>query len=228
MSENQRVKELRKLLKLNQEEFANSIGIQQGSLSDLERGKIGISSEVLKSLIRVYRINPIWLYDGEGEMILKLDLSNRDNKNKAGIENQEILEKSNKIEDDEYHKSYHNQYHKEYILEKEQHIDKVEEQQAEYQDRALKHSKSEYFEFLKKEIAFKNKIIETLLQTAMIKEEDIEAKVRKALRKNEDKPLITIVSKVEKEVLKTAKTKEEEKLIADIFVRILTRLSEED
>jgi cell division protein YceG involved in septum cleavage len=104
----------------------------------------------------------------------------------------------------------------------------VEEKQAQYADKSLKHSKSEYFDFLKKEIAFKNKIIDTLLQATMIKEEDIEAKVRQALRKNEDKPLISIVSKVEKEVLKTAKTKEEEQLIADIFVRILTRLSEED
>jgi transcriptional regulator with XRE-family HTH domain len=157
-----------------------------------------------------------------------LDKSNNSINQENDIKNPKILDKSNKSENGDDNKNDNRHDNNGYILEENQGLDREEEKEAQYHDKALKPSKSEYFEFLKKEIAFKNKIIETLLQITMIKEEDIEAKVRKALRKNEDKPLITIVSKVEKEVLKTAKTKEEEQLIADIFVRILTRLSEED
>lgn len=70
MSANKRVKEFRQSIGLTQKEFSNSLGIKQGSYSDLERGKIGVSSLVIKTLIKIYRINPIWLYDGEGDMYL--------------------------------------------------------------------------------------------------------------------------------------------------------------
>lgn len=72
MSENKRIKDFRKSLGLNQEEFAKSLGIKQGSYSDIERGKVKISTHVLSILVKKYRINPIWLYEGTGSQQIEL------------------------------------------------------------------------------------------------------------------------------------------------------------
>ncbi len=74
MSENERLKEIRKLLDFTQREFSDALDIKQGSYSDVERGKAGISAVLLKNLIRRFRINPLWLCEGEGEMFI--DTSN--------------------------------------------------------------------------------------------------------------------------------------------------------
>jgi len=70
MSENERLKEIRKSLELTQREFSDALDIKQGSYSDVERGKAGISAVLLKNLIRRFRINPLWLCEGEGEMYI--------------------------------------------------------------------------------------------------------------------------------------------------------------
>ncbi|RPH33834.1 MAG: XRE family transcriptional regulator [Bacteroidales bacterium] len=70
MSENERLKEIRKLLNFTQREFSDALDIKQGSYSDVERGKAGISAVLLKNLIRRFRINPLWLCEGEGEMFI--------------------------------------------------------------------------------------------------------------------------------------------------------------
>ncbi len=71
-SANQRLKEFRKDLNLNQEEMANSLDLKQGSYSDIERGKVGVSGIITK-LMKLYRINPIWLIEGKGEKIIEND-----------------------------------------------------------------------------------------------------------------------------------------------------------
>jgi transcriptional regulator with XRE-family HTH domain len=70
MSENERLKEIRKSLDFTQREFSDALDIKQGSYSDVERGKAGISAVLLKNLIRRFRINPLWLCEGEGEMFI--------------------------------------------------------------------------------------------------------------------------------------------------------------
>jgi len=70
MSENERLKEIRKSLNLTQREFSEALDIKQGSYSDVERGKAGISAVLLKNLIRRFRINPLWLCEGEGAMLI--------------------------------------------------------------------------------------------------------------------------------------------------------------
>ncbi|MET3114597.1 transcriptional regulator with XRE-family HTH domain [Pedobacter sp. CG_S7] len=67
MSEIVQLKKIRKALGLNQNDFANSIGLTQGGYSDIERGKNGISGTVKKMLILVHHINITFL-DGKGEM----------------------------------------------------------------------------------------------------------------------------------------------------------------
>jgi transcriptional regulator with XRE-family HTH domain len=70
MSENERLKEIRKSLDFTQREFSDALDIKQGSYSDVERGKAGISAVLLKNLIRRFRINPLWLCEGEGDMFI--------------------------------------------------------------------------------------------------------------------------------------------------------------
>lgn len=71
MSENERLKEIRKALELTQREFSETLDIKQGSYSDVERGKAGISAILLKNLIRRFRVNPLWLCEGEGDMFIE-------------------------------------------------------------------------------------------------------------------------------------------------------------
>lgn len=79
MTENERLKEIRKLLGLTQRQISDHLEIKQGSYSDVERGKAGISAVLLKNLIRKFRVNPLWLCEGEGNMFLD-DLETRPSK----------------------------------------------------------------------------------------------------------------------------------------------------
>ncbi len=63
----ERLKELRTLLNLNQGEFAAKIGIKQGSLSDIERGKVGLSNVVMNLICKTFAVNRDWLENGEGQ-----------------------------------------------------------------------------------------------------------------------------------------------------------------
>jgi transcriptional regulator with XRE-family HTH domain len=70
MTENERLKIIRNELKLTQKDFSDALEIKQGSYSDVERGKAGISALLLKNLIRKFRVNPLWLCEGEGAMFI--------------------------------------------------------------------------------------------------------------------------------------------------------------
>lgn len=70
MTSNQRLKEVQKILNFRtQQEFADALGIKQGSLSDIYRGKVGVSSAILLTLSKDYSINIEWLKTGEGSML---------------------------------------------------------------------------------------------------------------------------------------------------------------
>ncbi len=64
---NERLRELRSLLNLNQAEFAAKIGIKQGSLSDIERGRVGLSNVVLGLICKSFAVNEEWLREGIGK-----------------------------------------------------------------------------------------------------------------------------------------------------------------
>lgn len=66
----QRIKILRKELGLNQTEFAQKVGITQTSLSQIEGEKNGISYDVFKSIVSQFDVNPMWLMDGIGGMLM--------------------------------------------------------------------------------------------------------------------------------------------------------------
>jgi len=68
ITENQRLKIIRKALHLKQEEFGASLGLTQGGYSDIERGKNNVSGKIKLFLRQVHNINLHWLETGQGEM----------------------------------------------------------------------------------------------------------------------------------------------------------------
>jgi transcriptional regulator with XRE-family HTH domain len=79
VTENKRLRIIRKKLGYTQKDFSQQLEMKQGSYSDIERGKVGISSGLLRNLIVKYRVNPLWLFDGHGPEFIS------DNPNASGI-----------------------------------------------------------------------------------------------------------------------------------------------
>lgn len=67
---NERIKELRKALGLNQTEFGEKIGIKQGSVAGYESGVRTPLDSVILSMCREFNVNEEWLRTGKGEMFL--------------------------------------------------------------------------------------------------------------------------------------------------------------
>lgn len=67
---NERFKAVRKKLEITQTEFGKKLGLQQGSVGDIERSKdnIGVSESVKRLLESEYDVNLIWLETGDGDM----------------------------------------------------------------------------------------------------------------------------------------------------------------
>lgn len=73
---NERLKKLRKVLDLTQQEFADKIGIARGNIGSYEVGKSAISNAVISLICKTDfpkgRVNENWLRTGEGEMFLEI------------------------------------------------------------------------------------------------------------------------------------------------------------
>ena len=70
---NERLKLLRKTLKLSQDAFAERIGMKGSSISLLESGGRNITEQVIKSICREFNVDYIWLTTGDGEMFVDND-----------------------------------------------------------------------------------------------------------------------------------------------------------
>jgi transcriptional regulator with XRE-family HTH domain len=70
---NERLKEVRKSLKLSQDAFADRIGMKGSSVSLLESGQRNITEQVVKSVCREFNVDYLWLTTGEGEMFVETD-----------------------------------------------------------------------------------------------------------------------------------------------------------
>ena len=66
-----RIKSVRKMLKLTQQEFADRIGIKRNTVGLYEIGQSGVSDAVIKSICREFNVDETWLRTGEGEMFRK-------------------------------------------------------------------------------------------------------------------------------------------------------------
>ena len=69
----ERIKEMRKALKLTQQEFANRIGISRNNVATYEVGKSNPGEAVVSLICREFNVNENWLRTGEGEMFIKRD-----------------------------------------------------------------------------------------------------------------------------------------------------------
>ncbi|MCI8420417.1 MAG: helix-turn-helix transcriptional regulator [Oscillospiraceae bacterium] len=68
---NQRIKKLRKVLDLTQQEFAERIGSVQNTITGYETGRRGPSNQVVTLICREFGVNEAWLRTGDGEMFIK-------------------------------------------------------------------------------------------------------------------------------------------------------------
>jgi repressor LexA len=67
----ERVRTVRKSRKMTQKEFSATLGIVQGFLCSIEKGKKNPSETLMIALQHIYGINPDWLEDGTGEMFIE-------------------------------------------------------------------------------------------------------------------------------------------------------------
>ncbi len=63
-----RIRQIRQSKQMTQKIFSESLGIVQGFLCSIERGKKMPSDTLLIAMQYLYRINSSWLYSGTGEM----------------------------------------------------------------------------------------------------------------------------------------------------------------
>lgn len=65
---NERIKALRKKLKLTQQEFADELKISRGNIGAYEVGKNAPSDAVISLICKTFHVNEDWLRNGTGEI----------------------------------------------------------------------------------------------------------------------------------------------------------------
>lgn len=68
MSQGERVLKIRKALDLTMEQFGDKLGVQKSAISKIEKDKVNLSDQMIKSICREYNVNYDYLVYGEGEM----------------------------------------------------------------------------------------------------------------------------------------------------------------
>lgn len=64
----ERLKKLRKYLKMSQGEFGKKIELSASAIGEIERGTNKLTDRNIEAISRVFNVNPDWLRDGVGEM----------------------------------------------------------------------------------------------------------------------------------------------------------------
>lgn len=59
----------RKQLRLTQADLATSLGFKQSYISNIEKGRNEVTSNIVIAMYRLYNISPEWLITGQGNMI---------------------------------------------------------------------------------------------------------------------------------------------------------------
>lgn len=73
MTENERVKEVRKSLGLTQEKFGERVGLKKSAISQIESGINGVTDQLRLAVFREFNVNEDWLRTGEGSMFVEPD-----------------------------------------------------------------------------------------------------------------------------------------------------------
>ena len=69
---NERIKKLRKELKLTQQEFSDKLHIKRNTLANYEIGRNEPIDAVVALICKTYNVHEEWLRSGEGDMFLEL------------------------------------------------------------------------------------------------------------------------------------------------------------
>ena len=68
MSISERFKTLRKIKKLSQTEFGERVGVSRSVIKNIENELVEPKELFIKQVCKEYRVNFMWLTEGEGEM----------------------------------------------------------------------------------------------------------------------------------------------------------------
>lgn len=68
MTQGERVREIRKSLKLTLEKFGGNLGVGKGAISAIETGARNLTEQMAISICREYNVNYDYLMNGDGEM----------------------------------------------------------------------------------------------------------------------------------------------------------------
>ncbi|GHU71777.1 hypothetical protein FACS189450_08380 [Spirochaetia bacterium] len=70
---NQRVKQIRKTLKLTQHDFAKVLAVSGGLIACIETQERVVNDRTIKQICDSFSVNPQWLRTGEGDMFIQKD-----------------------------------------------------------------------------------------------------------------------------------------------------------
>lgn len=73
MTQNERVREIRKTLGLTLEKFGEKLGIKKAAVSKIEKGENSLTDANIKAICREFGVDYIWLTTGDGEMFVETD-----------------------------------------------------------------------------------------------------------------------------------------------------------
>ena len=76
---NERIKDLRKFLKLTQDDFAEKLGLARNSIASYESGRRTPNDAIIKLICREFNVDYFWLTEGIGEMFTEIPESLIDN-----------------------------------------------------------------------------------------------------------------------------------------------------
>jgi transcriptional regulator with XRE-family HTH domain len=68
---NQRLRLLRKILKLTQKKFAVVLALSQSQIASMETGEREVNSRTVKQICDSFGVNPRWLKKGEGAVFIQ-------------------------------------------------------------------------------------------------------------------------------------------------------------
>lgn len=66
MTQGERVNKIRKKKEMTMEQFGEKLGVQKSAISKIEKGKVNLSEQMVRSICREFNVNEIWLRTGEG------------------------------------------------------------------------------------------------------------------------------------------------------------------
>ena len=69
---NDRIKEVRTVLGLSQQEFADRIGIKRGAVANYEVGRNEPIDAIISLICREFHVDEHWLRTGDGEMFVQI------------------------------------------------------------------------------------------------------------------------------------------------------------